>query len=120
MALRPCGICNRTYRGAAAHVYPTLVTGNDSYSNHLRLCPVDTKILLESWASNEMCAQEGMFDDAVRPNCPVCELEVPAGNVSQFFATTYDKPDHREDWWAPIHDECGSAIRQSLSLSLRV
>lgn len=119
MALRPCSVCNRMFRGAALHMYPTLVTANESYTAHLRVCQGDFDLLTTQWADNEMNAQEGLFDDGPRPNCPACQESVEPGQLAQFFATTYAGSDVRSDWWAPVHDGCWQAIRTVFGMLLR-
>lgn len=119
MAMRPCSLCGNTYRGAAQHLYPTVVTEGETYSEHLRLCPADFENLTRRWADGEMQAHEGLFDPAERPVCPFCQGEVPAEDRAQFFCTSYARGDDRMDWWAPVHDSCASPLREDLRLSVR-
>ena len=120
MALRPCSKHGQLYPGPALHLYPTLVTHDGSFSNHLRLCRVCFGEIVSNWAGNEMNASDGMFDDAgQRPNCPVCYEPVDPADAYQFFATSYRDSDTREDWWAPVHAGCCGRLSVDFALSRR-
>lgn len=119
MALRPCSCCHRMYRGAAQHVYPTLITRSGSYANHLRLCGPDAEIVRSSWESNNMRADEGLPEDSERPGCPVCGVQVDLTEATQFFATSYWGRDQRADYWAPVHEECAGQLSADFALVFR-
>lgn len=119
MALSPCSICNRLYRGAAQHAYPALVGPVESYGSKLRLCPADFDLVIGKFEDHEMEAQDGLFDDGRLPPCVACEMPVDPDEAWQFFATTYARADERRDWWAPVHSRCVQNCRSAFAMVLR-
>lgn len=119
MALRPCFTHGLMFRGPARHSYPTLVTPNGSYSNHLRQCESCFTTQISAWESNEMNAQDGLFEPGDRPNCPECNEPCGEAESAQFFCTTYAKGDDRADWWAPVHESCCGSLTSRFQLVIR-
>lgn len=119
MALKPCSLHGLMFRGPARHMYPTLVTPNGSYSNHLRLCQPCFDTQIGSFESNEMNAQDGLFEEGERPHCPECGEPCGPAEVAQFFCTSYANGDARADWWAPVHEACCGALTSQFALVFR-
>lgn len=56
------------------------------------------------------------FEDAKEPPCGLCGGPV-TNDTAQFFATVYARGREREDYWAPVHHFCVSALMDDWSLT---
>lgn len=108
MAMFPCDVTGHRYRGAQQTIYPAIVEGQIAVRRKLRLCDRHFVALTDQLAVHCQNAQMD-FDEVGNPPCGLCDEPVTQ-DTAQFFATVYAKGAEREDWWAPVHHDCVSAL----------
>jgi hypothetical protein len=114
MALFPCAVGEHRYPGRQQAMYPALVNGADATRARLRLCPKHFDAFAEKLADHCRNAQQA-FDDPMLLACGVCGKLVE-DSAWQFFVTVYATGADRQDWWAPLHEDCAFAMADDWQL----
>jgi hypothetical protein len=92
-------------------MYPAVVRGGDSVRRKLRLCPGHFDTYTEMLGEYAQPAQDSFVESRVI-TCFVCHAPVDYAEV-QLFVTVYPLKAERQDYWAPIHGDCGpQALRE--------
>lgn len=111
MALRPCSLCHRVFRGSALHVYPALVQGGESERSHLRLCPSCFDDTTDEWTPFLVSDQADADGGQSPQTCLGCLAPLGDNAIWQFFLTAYSADDECLHYWGALHADCSSAIR---------
>lgn len=106
MALYPCDATGHRYQGPQRTMYPAIMSGALASRRKLRLCKDHFDALLEQLALHAVDSVESIAPGAVRL-CYLCDRDA-GPTTSQLYVTCYDQGAERQDFWAPLHDNCVS------------
>lgn len=104
MAIYPCDVSGHPYRGPQQTMYPAVVDGGQAFRRKLRLCPGHFDTYAEMLARRCQNAQID-FMAALEVTCFLCQKPVTE-SAAQLFVTVYRVKSEREDFWAPLHEQC--------------
>ena len=104
MALFPCDATGHRYPGPQRTMYPAVSSGSLSHRRKLRLCKQHFEAFEEQLAIHAL-DQDADFTDPASSQCYLCGQPV-GGTSSALYVTAYGKSSDRQDWWAPLHDNC--------------
>lgn len=104
MALYPCDATGHRYVGPQRTIYPAVASGAITERRKLRLCKDHFEAFLEQLALHAVDQEHTSANGAPIP-CYLCD-RVPEYASSALYVTAYDYKAERQDWWAPIHDNC--------------
>jgi hypothetical protein len=107
VALRPCTICRRLYRGPAQHAYPALLRGTDRRGRQLSLCAScfgGLKVFAVDHLSFVNYDAPPDADENFGA-CAWCAEEVVSDKWT-LFVTIYERGAERRDYFGMAHDAC--------------
>ena len=104
MALYPCDVTGHRYPGRQRTMYPAIMSGALASRRKLRLCKEHYDGFWEQLNLHAADAVEQAAPGAA-PLCYLCDLAA-APTSSALYVTCYGDENVREDWYAPLHDNC--------------
>jgi len=104
MALYPCDATGHRYQGPQRTMYPAIMSGALASRRKLRLCEYHFDAFVEQLNIHASEAS-AVPDDKLTPLCYLCAQTV-GGTSSALYVTCYDQGAERQDWYAPLHDNC--------------
>lgn len=113
MAIRPCSLCGKRFRGAAQAAYPSLLHSSIRSTSHLRLCDACFKQLVDQLNDWFVNYDE---DDSGSNACPQCGKNGQDQGDPVLFATLYPAGAERWDAMGLVHSGCAQALASNLRL----
>lgn len=110
MAVFPCDATGHRYPGPQRTLYPAVSIGSESHRRKLRLCTEHFDAFLEQLAMHAQDAQLTLGSLSVM-KCYLCDKPV-VDNARALYVTAYGKESERQDWWAPLHDDCSQGTME--------
>ena len=104
MALFPCDATGHRYSGPQRTMYPAVSSGALSHRRKLRLCKEHFDGFCDQLQTHAIDAAQPA-DTAQLAGCYLCDQPV-AGTSTALYVTLYDQAAERQDWYAPVHDNC--------------
>lgn len=114
MALFPCDVDLHRYPGPQQTMYPALVRYSGVSRRKLRLCPGHFETYAEQLLLNAEDATSATDGQALNA-CFVCHQST-GDEHCQLFVTVYALGLERQDFWAPLHEDCVSSARANWRL----
>jgi len=104
VALYPCDATGHRYPGKQRTMYPAVSSGALSHRRKLRLCKEHFDGFSDQLAVHAIDAGSDVNPN-LEPTCYLCD-QTCRGSSSAVYVTVYDDGAERQDWWAPLHDNC--------------
>jgi hypothetical protein len=110
LALFPCDATGHRYPGPQRTLYPAVAIGSQSRRRKLRLCSQHFDAFLEQLQLHavDVGTDSGQLLGVA---CYLCGKAV-VDNAQALYVTAYGDQSERQDWWAPVHEDCVEATME--------